>query len=1027
MTTPATPKDWENPALPSRNRLAPRAYFTPYPDETTARTFDRTASPWFKLLNGNWKFHWAPTPAEAPAAFDQTADWADLPVPSCWQMHGYGRPHYTNVQFPFPVDPPYVPTENPTGTYVRDFFIGDDWNGRQIRLRFEGVDSAFHVWINGKPVGFSKGSRLPSEFDITARVRPGQNQIAVRVVQWSDGSYMEDQDMWWLSGIFRDVCLIAMPATQIADIHVHAPADGKLDLQVKLAGPTDGYRLEARLLDATGNLIAKTNRAVQSEIENLKSRIQDPRLWSAENPYLYTLLVTLKDAAGNVIEVVPQRIGFRTVEIQGDRFLVNGVAIKLKGVNRHETHPDLGRVILLEAMVKDLLLMKQHNINAIRTSHYPNDPRFYDLCDYYGFYVIDECDLETHGFFRPDNWFPSNPTMDARWETACVDRMERMVQRDKNHPSIILWSLGNEAGFGPNHIAMATRARQIDSSRPIHYEGDYDLKTADVFSQMYTHLDGVITIGRGNEEEIKTKLNQKGSGYGSKPFVLCEYAHAMGNGPGGLLEYWDAIYSSDRLMGGFIWEWADHGLRARWDADGKTASVAPLNAQHSTHNTFIAYGGDFGDVPNDGNFVCDGLIFPDRIPSPGLIEYKKIIEPVKVEKVGDQFRITNRYDFINLDHIQLSWSVTVAGTVIQSGTAKIPSIPGRKSKLVSIPFALPSADAYLNLSFTLAAATIWANRGHEIAWAQFALSATASSCRSAIPGATGPALQLTDSGNIATITGPDFVVNFDKIRAVLTGWQHEGVGLLKTGPRLNLWRATTDNDRAGWGVQQYAKAWRETKLDLLQHRTVGVTAEQLDATTVRIIAQTRIAPPVLTIGFDCDYTYTITGDGQIAIDVHGIPSEGMPATLPRLGIQLALPAAFDQVQWFGRGPGEAYRDTKQAQRFGLWRATVNELFTHYVYPQENGNRTDVDWVRFADRNGRGICFAGLPNFSAHWFTTMDLENAKHTTDLVKRDFITVSLDHEHNGIGTGSCGPGPWEQYRLKPAEFRFSARLRPA
>ncbi|MEI8315257.1 MAG: glycoside hydrolase family 2 TIM barrel-domain containing protein [Verrucomicrobiota bacterium] len=992
MTTPSALNDWENPALPGRNRLSPRAFFTPYPDETSARTFDRTNSPWFKLLNGNWKFHFAPTPAEAPVSFKDVTGWADIPVPSCWQMHGYGRPHYTNVQFPFPVDPPHVPTENPTGTYVRDFFVGDDWNGRQIRLRFEGVDSAFHVWINGREVGFSKGSRLPAEFDVTKLVRTGNNQIAVRVVQWSDGSYMEDQDMWWLSGIFRDVCLIAMPATHIADIHVHAPADGKLKVNTTLAGDTAGCKVTTKLLDHAGHVV----------------KPQPPRLWSAEDPYLYTLLVTLKDAAGNVLEVVPQSIGFRTVEIQGDRFLVNGVAIKLKGVNRHETHPDLGRVMTMEAMVKDLLLMKQHNINAIRTSHYPDDPRFYDLCDYYGFYVIDECDLETHGFSAIEGW-AGNPTEDPRWETACVDRMERMVHRDKNHPCIIMWSLGNEAHFGCNHIAMAKRARQLDSSRPIHYEGDYDLKTADVFSQMYTHVDNVITIGHGTDEEIKTKLNQKGNGYASKPFVLCEYAHAMGNGPGGLLEYWDAIYNSDRLMGGFIWEWADHGLRQR-TADGQECFV---------------YGGDFGDVPNDGNFVCDGLVFPDRTPSPGLTEYKKVIEPVKVEKVGDQFRITNRYDFINLDHLQLSWNVTVAGAVIQAGTAKILSIPGRKSKLISIPFDKPADAACLNLSFTLTADTPWAACGHEIAWAQFELPAKLKA--PVIVAKTGPALKLVNSGNAIAITGANFVVNFDKIHAVLTGWQHDGVILLQTGPRLNFWRATTDNDRASWGQQQYAKAWQAARLDMLQHRTDGVTIEQLDAGTVRIVAKTRIAPPVLSIGFECDYTYTITGDGQITIEVHGIPrGTALPPTLPRLGLQLTLPTAFDQVQWFGRGPGEAYRDTKQAQRRGLWQATVDELYTPYVFPQENGNRTDVSWVKFADLAGRGICFAGLPNFSAHRYTTLDLENAKHTTDLVKRDFITVSLDHEHNGIGTGSCGPGPWEQHQLKPAEFRFALCLRP-
>jgi len=1023
MTTPATPKDWENPALTGRNRLAPRAFFTPYPDETSARTFDRTTSPWFKLLNGNWKFHWAPTPAEAPATFTQTTDWAEIPVPSCWQMHGYGRPHYTNVQFPFPVDPPRVPTENPTGTYVRDFVIGNDWNGRQIRLRFEGVDSAFHVWINGKQVGFSKGSRLPAEFDITARIRPGLNQIAVQVVQWSDGTYMEDQDMWWLSGIFRDVCLIAMPATHIADIHVHAPVDGKLKVNTTLAGDTVGCKVTTKLLDPTGQVV----------------KPQPPRLWSAEDPYLYTLLVTLKDAAGNILEVVPQHVGFRTVEIKGDRFLVNGVAIKLKGVNRHETHPDLGRAVPLETMVKDLLLMKQHNINAIRTSHYPDDPRFYDLCDYYGLYVIDECDLETHGFCCNEGW-AGNPTEDPRWESACVDRMERMVHRDKNHPCIIMWSLGNEANFGCTHVAMATRARALDPARPIHYEGDYDLKTADVYSRMYPPVDEVIIIGSGTEEQIKARINRPGTGYASKPFVLCEYAHAMGNGPGGLLEYWEeALYKFDRCMGGFIWEWVDHGLRARWSADGKTATVAPRNlypapsgTQPSTltpqppPSTFFAYGGDFGDVPNDGNFVCDGLIFPDRTPSPGLTEYKKVIEPVKVEKVGDQFRITNRYDFITLDHLQLSWNVSVAGTVTQSGTARIPAIPGRKNKLIRIPFDKPADAAYLTLSFTLAADTPWAARGHEIAWAQFAVAAVYDrrNVINSLPGGGHrPPLQVADTKNSTTITGANFIVNFDKIRAVLIGWQHEGVRLLQTGPRLNFWRAITDNDR-GW---DNAGAWRKVHLDKLQHRTDAVTVEQTDASTVRIVARVRIAPPTLNIGFECDYTYTITGDGQIALEVHGIPSGSpLPPTLPRLGLQLALPVGLDQVQWFGRGPGEAYRDTKQAQRFGRWQATVDELFTHYIYPQENGNRTDVSWVQFADLLGRGICCAGLPNFSAHRFTTMDLDNARHTTDLVKRDFITVSLDHEHHGIGTGSCGPGPWERYHLKPAEFRFGVRLAP-
>jgi beta-galactosidase/evolved beta-galactosidase subunit alpha len=993
-TTSISVNDWENPALPGRNRLAPRSYFFPFADETSARTLDRAHSSRFKLLNGNWKFHLSPSVVEAPDEFWQenfdASGWGNLPVPSNWQMHGHGKPHYTNVQFPFAVDPPRVPTENPTGCYRQTFFIGDDWAGMQIHLRFEGVDSAFHVWVNGQEVGFSKGSRLPAEFDITPIVRPGQNTLAVRVVQWSDGSYMEDQDMWWLSGIFRDVYLLARPDTHVADLHVHAPADGKLKVNTTLAGKTDGCRVTTKLLDHTGRVVKPL----------------PPRLWSAEDPYLYTLLVTLKDAAGNVLEVVPQRVGFRTIEIKGDRFLVNNVGIKLKGVNRHESHPDLGSAVPVEAMIHDIVLMKQHNINTIRTSHYPNDPRFLDLCDEYGFYVIDECDFETHGFCMQKDW-AGNPTDDPRWEGACVDRMERMVHRDKNHPCIILWSLGNEAGFGRNLTPMADAARAIAPDRPIHYEGDWDVQIADVYSRMYAALDECIIIGNGTDEEIRKRINRSGTGYASKPFLQCEYAHAMGNGPGGLTEYWEeAFYKYDRIMGGCIWEWCDHGIRQR-TADGRE---------------WFAYGGDFGDVPNDGNFVCDGLVFPDRQPSPGLTEYKKVIEPVKVIRAGHQFCITNRYDFITLDQLQLSWSVSVAGAVIQSGTVKIPAIVARKSKLVSIPFDKPASGGYLNLNFTLAADTKWAARGHEVAWAQFKLPAKQATTPA---GPRGAPLQLADAGNSVSITGTNFRLTFDKVRAVITGWEHAGLSLLRTGPRLNLWRAMIDNERVGGGNSRYAKPWREAHLDMLQHRTDGVAIEQT-TDTIRILARVHVGPPARNMGFTCDYTYTIDGDGELRLDVHGVPHGELPPTLPRLGLQLTLPAAFDQVRWSGRGPGESYRDSKQAQRFGVWQATVDELYTPYIFPQENGNRTDVDWVTLTDLRGQGVSCAELPNFSAHWFTTMDLENARHTIDLVKRDFITLSLDHQHNGIGSASCGPGPWEQYLLKPAEFQFSVHFRP-
>lgn len=959
--------DYENHQLPHRHRLPARAHLIP--DDALS-------------LNGTWQFHYAVTPAEAPTPDADATGWAELPVPSCWQMHGYGHPHYTNIQYPFPLDPPHVPTANPTGSYRRTFQVPADWTGRRIILRFDGVDSAFHVWVNGTAVGFSKGSRLPSEFDVTALIHPGNNTLAVRVYQWSDGSYLEDQDMWWLSGIFRDVTLLALPTNHIWDVAIVAGMDGQWSAKVETVG---AGRLNARLLDATGKEVARTSG------KNIAGKLNQPHLWSAEDPYLYTLVLTF---AGQTVRV---NVGFRTVEIRGRVFYVNGVAVKLKGVNRHEFHPDLGRAIPVSAMVEDIRLMKRHNINAVRTSHYPDDPRWYDLCDQYGLYLIDECDLETHGF-NLVQW-QGNPPNDPAWETACVDRLERMVGRDRNHPSVIIWSLGNEAHFGPNHVAMAHRCRQLDPARPVHYEGDHQVEATDFYSRMYPGLEEVQRIIAGKETNKMWLTEVPAERYASKPFILCEYAHAMGNGPGGLAEYWELINRHDCVCGAFVWEWCDHGIRQR-TADGRE---------------YFAYGGDFGDEPHDGNFVCDGLVFPDRRPTPGLLELKKVIEPVTVEKVGDQYRITNRYDFIGLDHLRLAWTLTAAGAVVQSGAVKLPSIPARKSKLVSLP--VTGTGDLLTLSFTLAHATAWADHGHEVAWAQFALPVRGSG----LPAATGGPLQLTGS----TITGPDFSLTFDPVRGVITDWRAHGQRLLLTGPRFNLWRATTDNDRGGRGP---AKLWHENQLQLTQERLDSFEIQPVADDTVRVAVRTYVAPPVRNFGIVCDYTYTVTGNGEVLIEVHGVPRGEWPCPWPRLGLELTLPLAYRHVAWLGRGPGESYRDTKEAQRFGRWRADLDDLYTPYVMPQENGNRTDVEWVQFTDLRGTGLLTTGDPllNFSAHRFTPLDFENAKHTTDLVPRDEIIVHLDHQHHGIGTGSCGPGPWPQHELQAQEFRFALRLRP-
>jgi beta-galactosidase/evolved beta-galactosidase subunit alpha len=798
--------------------------------------------------------------------------------------------------------------------------------------------------------------------------------------------------------------------------------------------PTGDCRLEARLIDAAGKSVARRSAKVSfaqmadeapqavGAVVEMKMPVANPLKWSAETPDLYTLLLTLKDSAGATIEVTPVKVGFRTVQIDGGNLLVNGVAIKFKGVNRHEHHPDLGRAVPIEAMVQDIVLMKRHNINAVRTSHYPDDPRWYDLCDQYGLYLIDECDLETHGFGQASGWkgWQRNPLDDPQWEAPCVDRMERLVQRDKNHPSVILWSLGNECHFGRNHEAMAARARELDPTRPIHYEGDRNAQVADVFSVMYPSLELMAAVCEGKSQEVADIMKYGATGSVTKPFVLCEYAHAMGNGPGGLTEYWDLIYKYKHIAGAFVWEWADHGIRRR-TPDGQE---------------YFAYGGDFGDEPNDGNFVCDGLVFPDRQPSPGLVEYKKVIEPVKVDAQdlrAGKFNVTNRYDFLGLAHLHLAWSAAADGKTITSGSMPAPKIAPGKSKAVTLPLEeMPAiddgAELVLTLSFMLAADQSWGPRGHEVAWAQFTLPAAKParhfSRADAANGKSHKSLKLCEQGNAIVVSGDDFQLAMDRVNGLITSWHWAGQKLLNAGPRLNFWRAPTDNDR-GHGI---ADSWRAAGLHRMQHRIDGVEVTDLDGQAVRVKVNARIAPPALLSGFLCDYTYTICADGAVTIETHGLPQGTFPEMLPRIGLQMTIPTELQRFSWLGRGAGESYPDSKQAQRFGLWSAGIDELYTPYIFPQENGNRSDTRWVSITNLRGQGLLVLGSPtlNFSAHRFTTMDLDKARHTCELVPRGEITLNLDYKHNGLGTASCGPGPFPQYWLRPEEFRFTILLRP-
>ncbi len=723
--------------------------------------------------------------------------------------------------------------------------------------------------------------------------------------------------------------------------------------------------------------------------------MKSPRKWTAETPHLYTLLMTLRDAAGQIIEAKSLRVGFRKVEIKDGCILVNGRHIIFRGVNRHDTDPDTGRAVSYEAMLRDVLLMKQHNINAVRTSHYPNDPRFYDLCDEYGLYMIAETDIETHGFGYKDNI-----SMYPNWQKAFLDRMERMVEAYKNHPSIVIWSLGNESGFGCNHEAMAAWTRQRDPSRLIHYEGDYEEKIVDMVSRMYATPEKLV--------ELAKKYDNK------RPVILCEYAHAMGNGPGVFKEYDDLFESNPHVQGGFVWEWADHGIRM---------------TDEETGMEWFAYGGDFGDEPNDSNFVCDGLVFPDRTPSPGLAEYKHYSQPVSVEAVDiakGRIRLTNRYDFVSLEHLAVGWSLLADGVSVQGGDLPSMNLPARQSAELQVPFDPPPAndkrEYFLNLRFTLKADTLWAKAGHEVASLQLPLAADMPAASESLGSRPELSLAVEQDETDLVVIGHDFHLVFDTVYGVLSDWQYQGVSLLEEGPRLNFWRAPTDNDRFG----PFKKMWKDSGLDAMQHHVLSceVAAQTQEKVIVRICS--RVAPPVLRIGWQCTYEYVIHSTGDVLLNVSGTP-EGTWPHLPRIGLQMTVPMELENAAWYGRGPGESYADSKQAAIVGRYQMPVLDLYTPYVYPQENGNREDVRWVALTnDRGRRPLC----PGHAAAELRCPLLHDRRSGTGQASNELELRAPDHaepRHRqcGLGSGSCGPATFEPYRIPPEPFRFSFRLR--
>ena len=1032
----STENDWQNPSLLHRDRQ---------PAHASMARFDGDASPYFLTLNGDWRFYHAESTQVVPAdceygthpgsfvatppgageerdsgiaGFDDSG-WDTVKVPGNWQMQGYGVRNYSNINYPFPVDPPFVPSENQVGCYRRNFHVPSLWESRRIFLNFDGVSSAFYVWVNGKEIGYSQGSHMPAEFDVTDVLKfgthpgsflttppetggggdpgnagvSGENTIAVQVLQWCDGSYLEDQDMWRLSGIFRDVTLTARPSTFVRDVRLKtvfdaAYVDATLKISAEIVAGPEGRTedFKASLVGDGGILVTEVIAVVEGANVDIDMPVSAPKHWNAETPHLYTLVI---EYGG---ERLSFPIGFRQIEWGGGSLRLNGVPLLLRGVNHHDTHPDFGYAVPYEMLVRDVELMKQHNVNCVRTSHYPPDTRLLDLCDRYGLYVIDEADLETHGMGSMGDW--SYLAKHPDWKEAFVDRAVRMVERDKNRACVIMWSLGNESGHGPNHDAMSAWIHENEPTRPVHYESAYDAPCVDVVSRMYDSVAKVV------EEGLKAE---------DRPYFLCEYAHAMGNGPGSLRDYQDAIESSPRNLGGCIWEWADHGMRMHTESGEE----------------WFAYGGDFGDYPNDGNFCIDGLVSPDRVPGAGLVEYKKVIQPVSIEAVdlkAGKIAVKNRYRFSTMAHLAGEWSIMVEGETMACG--KLPPLstaPGQ-AEPVTLPYALEkvTGEAFLTVRLTLAEDALWAKAGHEVAWAQFALPST-SFAAPRVSTVNVEVLSVEESDDAIVVRGGDFCVTFSRRTGTIGSWLAGGVELIEAGPQLNVWRAPTDND------VHMADAWRKIGYDHLAPRIDHVRVAGVESGRAIVEVEAAYGAPYRKRAFTCYFRYVVDGDGVVSLRTDVVPNADMP-DLPRLGLALTLPAAFDRFAWFGLGPHDTYSDRRESGRVGKWSSAGEDLCNHFIRPQEYGNKMDVRWARVTNGAGAGLMAVGeaLLNVSAHRHTLADLASARHTHELPKAKSTALYLDVAQCGLGSQSCGPGPLERYLLRPAETSFTVHLAP-
>lgn len=1032
--TEKEPRDWENPEMIKQNREDPHSSFISYGDAESALEDDKSASPNYLSLDGIWKFHLTKSPDQRPYWFFKndydTRDWDNIDVPSNWEMKGYDVPIYVNITYPFKKNPPYIPHEyNPVGSYKREFKIPSEWKSKEVFLHFGAVASAFYVWVNEQLVGYSQDSKTPAEFDITKYLIKGKNTLAVEVYRWCDGSYLEDQDFWRMSGIQRTVFLHARPGTYINDFFAAGElennySDGLLNLDVSLSqrrGNENEVSVEAKLLDNGQVIYSDTEPVKLSDNKadiKFKTSLQEIKKWSAETPDLYSLVITMKNTNGEVLESVGSKIGFRKVEIKNSQLLVNGVAIRIKGTNMHEHDEINGHVVSEDMVLKDIRIMKSNNINAVRTSHYPQQEFWYEMCDKYGLYLIDEANIESHGIgYDKDVTLGDKP----EWAAAHLDRMQRMVERDKNHPSVIIWSLGNEAGDGHNFLADYKWTKKRDATRPVQYErAEQSTNTTerhtDIFCPMYPKIEELEAYAKDEK--------------GDRPLIMCEYAHAMGNSTGNFQDYWNVIEKYPKLQGGLIWDWVDQGI-LRTDENGEK---------------YWAYGGDFGEegVPSDGNFCINGLTWPDRTAKPGLTEVKKVYQYIGFEPVdlnAGLIKIKNKYDFTNLSEFNFDWEVISDGSIIQSGKLSFPDFKPKTETIVKIPLKKinpePGTEYFLNLRASRSQEWNLVPEDHVYATEQFRLPQEGAQVK-INPDEYG-VLQEKTRGNNLEVAGADMKIIFNLETGRISSYNFKGKELFLKGPEPDFWRAPTDNDY-GYGMVKMLGIWKKagegsviTKADISQPEPGKVVV--VFRYDIKGLEGEKIA------GYSTVYTILGSADVIISNSFEKL-SEKVPE-MPRMGMQMQLPPEFMNLKWFGRGPHENYADRKTSADVGLYESTAADQYVPYVRPQENGYKTDTRWLTLTNDNGTGIlvsgnpvfCFAALNNihddFESPGKLSQYRKDAKsantHINSVKPRELVNLNIDLGQMGVGgDNSWGAMIHPEYRQQERKYQYSFRIRP-